>query len=160
MRLGKFDLCWVRNLNCLAEGIFRGFPILFGVFTIMLSSTVTLCLSEFGVFLNFFVVLTNFLSGWWTPKTRIKNRIWISDSLTGRVVCRESSFRLLGGLQSPHLLGQAVQEEISYIIRTRCVPQSRLCVFFRNSSLLMIYMKRAVCCENNTYTVFEECIVP
>jgi hypothetical protein len=55
MRLGKFDVCRVRNLNWLAEGIFRGFPILFGVFTNMLSLTVILCLSEFDVFLNFFV---------------------------------------------------------------------------------------------------------
>jgi len=53
MRLGKFDPCRVRNLNWLTEGIFRGFPILFGVFTIMLSLVVTLCLSEFDVFLNF-----------------------------------------------------------------------------------------------------------
>jgi hypothetical protein len=41
----------------MAEGIFRGFPILFDVFTI-LSLAVTLCLSEFDVFLIFFVVLT------------------------------------------------------------------------------------------------------
>lgn len=53
MRLGKFDLCRVRNLNWLAESIFHGFPILFGVFTIVLRFTVTLCLSEFDVFLNF-----------------------------------------------------------------------------------------------------------
>jgi len=55
MRLGKFDMCRVRNLSWLAENIFRGFLILFGVFTIRLSFTVTLCLSEFDVFLNFFV---------------------------------------------------------------------------------------------------------
>ena len=53
MRLGKFDLCRGRNLNWLEEGIFLGFSILFGVFTIMLSITLTLCLSEFDVLLNF-----------------------------------------------------------------------------------------------------------